>query len=331
MRLEKDSLGEKEIPDSAYYGIHTSRSLENFNAAGEIFPIELIRAMVKLKIACARANHSLGLLEINKASAIEQAGKKILSGELVGGFNGGINEEFENQFCIDAFQSGSGTSSNMNINEVIANLACEILGGKKGDKTIIHPNDHVNMGQSTNNIVPSAIRMVSFEKSKALIDAAAGLWSALGSKASEFSHIFKSARTHLQDAVPITLGREFGAYARAIEKDIERLKEARKNLLELGVGGNAVGTGINTKKGFRAEIMKALKEITGTEFQIPKDGIEITQFHTDIAHLSAAVKLLAADILKIANDLRLLASGPNTAIGEIILPAVEPGSSIMPG
>ena len=319
VRTEKDSFGEKEVPVQAYFGIHTTRSLENFSVAGEPLPIEIIYGMVKLKKACALANESLGLLDKKKAVAIINACDNILKGG------------FEKEFPIDIFQAGSGTSSNMNVNEVIANLACKGLGGQKGDRSLVHPNDDVNKGQSTNNIFPSGVKVAASEQSLHAIASLERLAASLRKKAEEFSGILKSGRTHLQDAVPITLGQEFAAYARAIEKDLLRIKEAREKCLELGVGGNAVGTGVNTKPQFRNEIIKALNQATGEYYAVAKDGIEATQFLTDLAGLSSALRLTALDILKIVNDLRLLSSGPNTGFGELALPAVEPGSSIMPG
>lgn len=315
MRTEKDSMGERQVPENAYYGIHTLRSLENFHISGEAMPLELIYAMVKLKRACAKANSSLGLLSQNKADAICKACDRILAGE------------FDGEFSIDVFQAGSGTSSHMNICEVIANIACEELGGKKGDRALVHPNDHVNMGQSTNNIFPSAIRIASTDLSRDLQKSLKHLEDALAAKGKQFDAVIKSGRTHLQDAVPVTLGQEFGAWARAIRKASARMDRARDALMELGAGGNAVGTGLNTPKEFRAAILKEL----GGDYRLPKDGIEITQFMTDMGEMSSALKLAALDLHKIANDLRLLGSGPNTGLGEIVLPPVEPGSSIMPG
>jgi len=319
MRKERDSLGEKEVPDEALYGIHTARSLENFNVMGEPVPAEIIRGMVKLKWACARANRTLGLLDLAKTEAIVKACRRILDGG------------FENQFAIDVFQAGSGTSSNMNVNEVIANLACEELGAARGDRKAVHPNDDVNMGQSTNNVFPTAIRVAGVELGAKLLGAARALRAGLRAKGEEFADVIKSGRTHLQDAVPVTLGQEFSAYARAIEKDIKRIEAARLKLRELGIGGNAIGTGVNTKKEFRPVIIRELSLITNETYEGAENGVEITQFLTDIAEASAAVRLLALDVNKICNDLRLLASGPNTGFNEIELPAVEPGSSIMPG
>ncbi len=318
-RTEKDSLGSLEVPADAYYGVHTTRSIQNFNAAGETMPIELIFGMVKMKWACARANHKLKLLDDKKTEAIENACRRILTGE------------FNAQFPVDVFQAGSGTSSNMNVNEVIANVANEALGGTRGDRHLVHPNDDVNKGQSTNNIFPSGIRVACVELSTSLLDAMRKLIGELGEKEGDFADVIKSGRTHLQDAVPVTLGQEFAAWAHALMKDTRRIEETRYKLLEIGEGGNAIGTGVNTKKEFRALIASELASITGEGYRPASDGIEITQFLTDMAHISAMVRLAAMDVGKICNDLRLLASGPNTGFGEIMLPAVEPGSSIMPG
>jgi aspartate ammonia-lyase len=319
MRIEKDSLGEKQVPENAWYGIHTSRSMENFNAAGEAIPLELVYAIARLKAACATANERLGLLDQPRAEAIRKACEAILSGV------------HDDQFPIDIFQAGSGTSTHMNVNEVIANLAAVELGGTRGDRQTVHPNDHVNKGQSTNNVFPSAIRLAGVQLACRLEAALDRLIASLGEKAAQFAHVAKSGRTHLQDAVPITVGQMFAACARALEKANHRIAAAGKNLLEIGVGGNAVGTGINTRPAFRSHVIEALNASTGLTFKSPRDGIEITQFMTDMGQASAALKLLASDLLKITNDLRLLASGPNTGLGEIRLPAVEPGSSIMPG
>lgn len=318
MRTEKDSLGELQVPDDALYGIHTARSIANFDSAGEPLPLEIIYAMVKLKQACAAANAELGLLDIKKAVAIADACGDVLSGKV------------DDQFPIDIFQAGSGTSSNMNVNEVLANLAGQELGGSLGDRTV-HPNDDVNKGQSTNNIFPSAIRVAAVERTGGLLAALDGLFQCLEKKADEFSKVRKSGRTHLQDAVPVTLGQEFAAWAEALRKDEKRIAFACMGLMELGVGGNAVGTGVNAPAAFRKEIISALNQTTGQEYTVANNGVEITQFLTDMAAFSGALKMLAMDLNKIVNDLRLLGSGPNTGLGEINLPPVEPGSSIMPG
>lgn len=319
MRKEKDSLGELNVPDDVLYGVHTCRSIENFHMAGEPLPIELIFGMVQLKQACAAANAQLGLLPHEKAVAIAAACGEVLSGK------------FNDQFPIDIFQAGSGTSSNMNVNEVLANLAAEALGGKRGDRKTVHPNDDVNMGQSTNNVFPSAIRVAAIELSGPLFQALEELIEGLETKAAEFSNVWKSGRTHLQDAVPVTLGQEFSAWANALRKTERRIACACMDLHELGIGGNAIGTGVNTPAAFRGEIIKALNQATGQEYRVAINGIEITQFLSDMGAFSGALKMLALDINKIVNDLRLLASGPKTGLGEILLPPVEPGSSIMPG
>ncbi|MFA6607225.1 MAG: class II fumarate hydratase, partial [Sphingomonas sp.] len=254
-----------------------------------------------------------------KAVAIAAACGEVLSGK------------FNDQFPIDVFQAGSGTSSNMNVNEVLGNLAAEALGGKRGDRKTVHPNDDVNMGESTNNVFPSAIRVAAVELSGGLFQTLDNLIQALETKADEFSNVWKSGRTHLQDAVPMTLGQEFAAWANALRKAEKRIAYACFDLHELGIGGNAIGTGVNTPAAFRSEIIKALNQATGQEYRAATNGIEITQFLSDLGAFSGALKMLALDINKIVNDLRLLASGPNTGFGEILLPPVEPGSSIMPG
>jgi len=319
MRIEKDSFGEMEVPAEAFYGVHSLRSQENFDVAGERIPLEINYGMAKLKAACASANLKQGLLPADKTAAIRKACERTLSGE------------FDDQFLVDVFQAGSGTSSNMNTNEVLGNVACVELGGKPGDRDLIHPNDDVNKGQSTNNVFPSAIKVAAVELAEETLAAAQELIVELQKKGNEFSDVIKSGRTHLQDAVPVTLGQNFNAFARAIEKDVERIKAAQARCRELGVGGNAVGTGINTKKEYRADIIEALNADTGNSYKVAEDGIETTQYLTDLGDLSAAVKFLATDVLKMTNDLRLLASGPNTGLAEIVLPPVEPGSSIMPG
>lgn len=319
MRIEKDSMGEMEVPDEAYYGVQSCRSLANFDVAGEKLPLEILYGIVKLKWACALANAKLGLLPEEKARAITAACQRVLAGA------------FDDQFVVDVFQAGSGTSSNMNTNEVLANVACEELGGKRGDRRLVHPNDDVNKGQSTNNIFPSGIRVAVAELSQKLVDTAAVLIEQLEAKAEEFKDVIKSGRTHLQDAVPVTLGQEFGAYAHALRKDVARIRETRNRVFELGVGGNAVGTGINTMTEFRECIISELRDITKEPFRVSENGIEITQFLTDLGDMSSMLRLMALDLLKIGNDLRLLASGPNTGLREIVLPPVEPGSSIMPG
>ena len=319
MRAEKDSLGEKQVPDEALYGVHTSRSLENFDIAGEPMPLEIIHGMVKLKWATATANAALGLLPAEKADAIKAACLRVLKGE------------FDGEFKVDVFQAGSGTSSNMNVNEVIANIANESLGGKRGDRQPVHPNDDVNLGTSTNNIFPSAVKIALVERATPMLVSLRRLVEELRGKEREFADVLKSGRTHLQDAVPITLGQEFGAWARALEKDTRRIESARLKLRELGLGGNAIGTGVNTRREFRPFMIRAIGTFTGEVYEGAENGIETTQFLTDLAEFSSALKLLAVDLDKMCNDLRLLASGPNTGFNEIVLPSLEPGSSIMPG
>lgn len=318
-RTEHDSLGIRSVPAAALYGAQTSRSIENFRLSGTPLPIEIIHGMAQLKFACALANSRLGLLPADKAVAIAEACRAVLSGV------------HDGEFLIDLYQTGSGTSSHMNLNEVLANLANEALGGKRGAKSPVHPNDDVNMGQSTNNVFPSGAKIAVLGQTLLLLDALSMLEKTLHAKAAEFIGVFKAGRTHLQDAVPVTLGQEFGAYAHAIRLAADRIRLAADRIRELGIGGNAVGTGLNTKPAFRSEILSALNAETDGAFRVAENGIHLTQFMTDFAHLSAAFRSCALDLQQIANNLRLLASGPNTGFGEIRLPAVEPGSSIMPG
>jgi aspartate ammonia-lyase len=318
-RVESDSLGPRNVPAQALYGAQTVRSIENFRLSGTPLPIEIVHGMALLKLACAEANARLGLLPAPLANAIGDACRAVLSGS------------HDGEFPIDLYQAGSGTSSHMNLNEVVANLANETLGGARGAKSPVHPNDHVNMGQSTNNCFPSGAKIAVLGQATLLVDSLHALEKALRAKGAEFASILKTGRTHLQDAVPIALGQEFDAYAHAVALAARRIRDAAERLPELGIGGNAVGTGINTKPQFRAEIVAALNRETDGSFRIAADGIHLTQFMTDFAHVSAAFRSCALDLQQIANNLRLLASGPLTGIGEIRLPPVEPGSSIMPG
>ena len=318
-RIEHDTLGPRNVPADALYGAQTSRSIENFRLSGAPLPIEIVHGMALLKLASALANSRLGLLPPDKATAIVEACRAVLSGA------------HDREFPVDLYQAGSGTSSHMNLNEVLANLANEALGGQRGAKSPVHPNDDINMGQSTNNCFPSGAKIALLGQTLLLVDSLGFLEKSLRAKAAEFADILKTGRTHLQDAVPVTLGQEFAAYARAVALAAERIRDASARLHELGAGGNAVGTGVNTKPAFRAEIMAALNEETGGSFRVAEDGLHLTRSMTDFAHVSAAFRSCALDLQQIANDLRLLASGPCTAIGEIRLPPVEPGSSIMPG
>ncbi len=317
-RSEKDSLGVKKVPAEAYYGVHTQRSIENFKISWKRFPRSFIKAACRLKKACAQANSEMKLLDARKAKAVARACDEIIKGKLT------------EQFPLDIFQAGSGTSTNMNINEVIANRANELLGKKKGSK-FVHANDDVNKGQSTNNVIPSSARVALVENSAELLENISLLIKELKIKGKEFSGVLKSGRTHLQDAVPITLGQEFNAYAFALEKRRSGVEETLAKLRFLGIGGNAVGTGLNTFPAFRAKIIRNLNRNSKQKFLQAQNGVEATQFLTDIAAFSSALKLFAIDLNKISNDLRLLSSGPRTGFGEITLPAVEPGSSIMPG
>ena len=318
-RVEKDSMGEVKVPADAYFGVQSTRSMNNFPISGFRLPPEQVEALVNIKAACAMANMELGILDAKKGNAIVRACREIAKGSL------------RDQFVVDIFQAGSGTSSNMNTNEVIANRAAEMLGGKRGDRGLVHPNDDVNMGQSTNNVFPTSIRVASIPLLKRLAAEAKGFHRILKKKEKEFDRVLKSGRTHLQDAVPVRMGQVFGAFARSIEKDIERLVSKIPYVSELGVGGNAVGTGINTDPKFRSLIIKHLNAETGEKFRVTKNGIEATHSTNDLADLSSAVNTLATDIHRICNDLRLMSSGPKTGLNEIVLPAVEPGSSIMPG
>ncbi len=318
-RVEKDSLGERKVPADAYYGIQTLRALENFRASGTTHPESLLRAYVMIKKAAALSNNELGALGVGRAKAIAWACDRILAGK------------HRDQFKLDAFQAGAGTSYNMNVNEVIANLALERLGKKRGDYDYLSPNDHVNMAQSTNDTFPTAMNVAALPELPALDKALKGLVSALRSKARSFRRIKKSGRTHLQDAVPITLGQEFEAMALAAE--IGRLEIVRRSLLlrEIALGGTAIGTGLNAPRGFPQIAAKHLSRISGLKLKPAKNLIFAVQCNYRIASLSGALRDLALELIRIANDLRLLSSGPTTGIAEIALPAVQPGSSIMPG
>ncbi|MBI3794420.1 MAG: aspartate ammonia-lyase [Nitrospinae bacterium] len=318
-RVENDSMGPMTVPFDAYHGASTARSLANFQISPlRLFP-EQIHAMVALKLACAKANMELGLLPKRKGDAIIRACREVRAGR------------FDAEFGLDVFQSGSGTSTNMNVNEVVANRASELLGGRRGSKRV-HPNDDVNMGQSTNNIFPSSIRVAATPLLLTLIKAAENFSKTLAQKGKEFDRVIKSGRTHLQDAVPIRMGQVFNAFSRSIRKDAERLRLKIRHVSELGAGGNAVGTGINTHPSFRKRIIKNLNAELGSKmFRVAPDGVEATHSTNDLADLSGAVQTLAVDVARICNDIRLMASGPLTGLNELRLPPVEPGSSIMPG
>jgi len=318
-RIERDSLGERELPADVYYGIQTARAIENFPISGwKPYP-SLVTATVQIKKAAARANSALGVLDRRLAGALESAADEVLAGGL------------RDQFVVDPFQAGAGTSHNMNANEVLANRAIELLGGEKGDYSIVHPNDHVNMSQSTNDVFPTAMRLAALELTGKLIVSLELLADSLRRKAVEFDQIVKSGRTHLQDAVPIRLGQEVGAYATAVGKNATRIAHAAEELRELGLGGTAAGTGINAPAGYRVRIVRELSRITNQNLRATEDYFESMQSMSPFVGLSSSLKTLAVDVIRITNDLRLLSSGPNTGLAEISLPAVQPGSSIMPG
>ena len=318
-RIEKDSLGELEVPEDAYYGVQTARAMSNFQISSWRFQPEFIRSLAWIKAAAARSNHELGLLDEKRAKAIEKVAMDIVSGQLL------------DQFVIDVFQAGAGTSFHMNVNEVIANRACEILGSRKGDHNLVSPNDHVNMGQSTNDVIPTAMRLTSLSLSFPLLEALGKLKETFEAKSVEFNSIVKSGRTHLQDAVPLRLGQEFGGYAATMNRMKLQISQAITALYELGLGGTAVGTGLNTHPEYRKIVVRHLRDITGYNVLPAENYFEVMQSMAPFASISAAFRNLAIECIRIANDLRLMASGPNTGLNEIQLPPVQPGSSIMPG
>lgn len=318
-RIEKDSLGEMEVPAAAYYGAQTARALQNFPISGLKPHPAFVWAVVIIKKCAARANMSTGRLAAEIGTAITAAADEVLAGGLA------------DQFVVDPFQAGAGTSHNMNVNEVLANRALELLGRQRGDFSTLHPNDHVNMAQSTNDLIPTAIRLASLELLDPLLETLEALENALAAKGSEFDHILKSGRTHLQDAVPIRLGQEFGAYAAAIRRNREGLESCIPALLELGIGGTAVGTGLNAEPAYITAIIDELALATGFPLTASPDLFEAMQNMDPFLALSSALRRTAVTIGRIANDLRLLSSGPRTGLDEIRLPAVQPGSSIMPG
>ncbi|MCB4756794.1 MAG: aspartate ammonia-lyase [Elusimicrobia bacterium] len=319
VRTEADALGPKSIPLNAYYGVNTVRALENFPISGLRAHPRFVEACLLIKKAAALVNKELRLLDAKRADAIVKACDEILGGKL------------RDQFVVDVFQMGAGTSFHMNVNEVVANRAIEILGGKKGEYEKIHPNDHVNAGQSTNDVYPTAIRVAARLYLETFFPVAAALAKALLAKGKEFDAVVKAARTHLQDAVPIRLGQEFTAYGRAVEKALEQIRDAAKGLEALGIGGSAAGTGLNTDPDYPAKVVKIIAKETGLPFQCAGDLREAMQSQGPIAHVSSALKNLAVELTRLCNDLRLMASGPATGFAEIHLPPVQAGSSIMPG
>ena len=318
-RIERDSIGEKQVPADVYYGVQSMRARENFRITGLNMHPEIIRSLACIKKAAAVTNCEIGVLDKRKAGAIVRACDEIIAGR------------FHEEFIVDPIQGGAGTSLNMNANEVIANRAIELLGGTKGDYSVIDPNDDVNCGQSTNDVIPSAGKMTALRLLDTLERELSRLYEALLAKSTEFDHVLKMGRTQLQDAVPIRLGQEFHAYAVAVSRDIHRMKKAREEMRSLNLGGTAVGTGINADPEYLRRIVPNLCEVTGMELVQAFDLIDATQNLDSFVAVSGAVKACAVTLSKIANDLRLMSSGPRAGLSEIELPARQNGSSIMPG
>ena len=313
-------MGNLEVPNDRYYGAQTQRSLQNFKIGGEKFQRELIKSYGILKKAAALTNHAAGKLDSNISNAIIQSAGEVIDGKL------------DDHFPLVVWQTGSGTQSNMNFNEVIANRAIEILGGKIGSKEPVHPNDHVNMCQSTNDTFPTAINIAAVDMvSNELLPSIRKLYASFDKKANEFDSIIKLGRTHLQDATPLSLGQEFSGYASALDHNIQRVESSLENCFELSMGGTAVGTGINTFEGFAESVAQNIAKLTGLPFKTAPNKFETLAGQDSIVELSGSLKTLAVSLFKTANDIRWLASGPRSGIGEIIIPSNEPGSSIMPG
>src|SRR5687768_5420793 len=318
-RTERDPLGEAAVPADAYYGIQTARAAENFPISGLRAPAELVTATILAKKAAAEANAALGRLDARVADAIVRAADEILAGGL------------RDQFIVDVYQAGAGTSHNMNANEVLANRAAEILGGARGEYRLVHPNDHVNMGQSTNDVFPAATRLALLLSHAALVESARGLSASLKTKASAFDSVLKVGRTHLQDAVPMTLGQEFGGYAACIARGADDVDHASGGLEGLNLGETAVGTGLNAGEEYATLTIRNLARVTGLRLKSAANRFRVTQSMGDVLAYSGAMRRLAVELGKVASDLRLLSMGPRAGISEITLPAVQPGSSIMPG
>ena len=319
-RIETDSMGEIEVPDDKYYGAQTARSLVHFKIGGDRFPREIIRALGILKKAAAMTNEELGILSSDKAALIIQAADEVIAGDL------------DEHFPLVVWQTGSGTQTNMNANEVIANRAIERTGGEMGSKDPIHPNDDVNKAQSSNDTFPTAMHIAAGEQmTKKLIPAVEALKKTLAAKAKDFETIIKIGRTHLMDAVPLTLGQEFSGYAQQLENGIARVKMSLDGIYELALGGTAVGTGLNTHPEFADKAAARIADMTGLPFRSAPNKFEALAAHDAVVFASGAVKTLAASLMKIANDIRMLASGPRCGVGELLIPENEPGSSIMPG
>jgi len=318
IRTERDSLGTKEIPAGVYYGIQTARAIENFRISGMKAHPTLIRAIAMVKQAAAEANQTLGLVDARRAGAIIAAAKEVQEGR------------WNDQFMVDVFQAGAGVSFHMNANEVIANRATELLGGRLGEY-LVHPNDHVNYGQSTNDVFPTSMRLAALLELEELHRVLGSLADAFSAKATEFHNILKSGRTHMQDAVPIRLGQEFAAYSEAVCRCRLQIEQQSELLREIGLGGSAVGTGINTHPDYRVQAVADLSRISGQRVSPVDDMRYAMQSNLAMSSLSGALRNLALEVIRISNDLRLLSSGPNTGFAEISLPALQPGSSIMPG
>ncbi len=318
-RIEHDLLGEMEVPAQAYYGIHTLRSHASFDLSGIGLHPELVRALADVKKACALANLRTGYLDERTAGAIASACEEISAGKL------------HDQFITDVFQGGAGTSANMNANEVIANRAIELLGGAKGDYDLVHPLDHVNLSQSTNDVFPTAVRVAAIRLLVPASQAAAQLQRALQEKESEFDHVLKIGRTEMQDAVPVTLGQEFAAWAQAVQRDWWRLYKVEERLRQVNLGGTAVGTGLNADRRYVYVVVDILRDITDLPLSRAENMMDVTQNCDVFAEVSGLIKAAAVNLAKIASDLRILSSGPKAGIGEIRLPALQAGSSIMPG
>jgi aspartate ammonia-lyase len=318
-RIERDPLGELPVPADAYYGIQTQRAVRNFPISGLHAPDDLVTATVFIKKAAAEANMAIGRLDRRIGEAIVRAADEVLSGR------------FRDQFVVDVYQAGAGTSHNMNTNEVLANRAAEILGEPRGRYTVVHPNDHVNMGQSTNDTFPTATRLALLLRVGDLVKAARDLAAAFGRKSEEFGHVLKVGRTHLQDAVPITLGQEFSGYQGCLERAADWIETAANELRELNLGATAVGTGLNAGDQYVERAVANLSRDTGLTLRPAKNLFRVTQSMGDIVAYSGSLRRLAVELGKIASDLRLLSMGPRAGLSEITLPAVQPGSSIMPG
>ena len=320
MRVEKDILGKVKLPDKVYYGVQTKRAVDNFPISGLRLQRRFIKAQGLVKLAAARTNGFLGLINKKTLKAVEKAALEVIKGV------------HDDQFVVDVYQAGAGTSQNMNANEIIANRAIEILGGKKGNYRLVHPNDHINMAQSTNDTIPSSMYISALEAVReGLVPALKDLQRALLYKSREFDKVVKAGRTHMQDAVPLRLGQEFGGYAEAVRNDMLRIQNASNSLLSLPMGGSAVGTGINVHPRYQKHVIGEIRKITGIKFRSSTNLFEGIQNVNPALELSASLRGFSITLIKIANDIRLLSSGPRTGLAEISLPAVQPGSSIMPG